>query len=445
MDNVNRATDIPMNLTTIMLKRPLQFNLLWLFFPLLLSARQEHLTEDTVTVSLVQADQIFLRNNLQLLAAKFNIEAAKAAILQAQLWNNPNISIEQNIYNQETGRYFDFTSSGNTEVQLQQLFLLAGKRGKQIRMAEINSQIAEQTFYDLLRSLKTELHTDLYDLHFLEQSLRFYDESIVSVKKTVMAMEVVYEKRSVLLSELLRLKSLLFTLENERLGLVNRKNEIQSRLRVLLDMKSRVHFQAQIDRTKLDTLSLDTVPLNTVMEAAMTNRPDLKLAESTLALEETNLALQKALGMPDVTVGGRWSRAGSYIPEYFALSVSVDLPIFNRNQGNIAVSERTIEADRALRNNVRQNVEKEIAVAYDKAKQTDKLYRSLDKKFVGEYTTLAEGMIANYEKRNMSIIEFTDFYESFRTSMLQLNQLQSDRIDAFENINFVAGTSLLNL
>lgn len=421
------------------------FIMLWMSGSWLVSARQQPTPPDTLVFSVTGADEIFLRNNLQILAAKYSIEASKAAVLQARLWNNPNISIEQNIYNQETGRYFDFTKNGNTEVQIQQLFLLAGKRSKQIQLADVNSQIAEQTFYDLLRSLKTELHTDMYDLYFLQESLRFYDQGISSVRKTVQTMELVYEKRSILLSELLRLKSLLFSLENERLGLANRADEIQARLHVLLGINSSVYVQLQIDRSRLDSLSLETLPQRAVLDAALANRPDLKIAESTVALEETNLALQKALGIPDVTVGGRWSRAGGYVPDYFGLTVSVDLPLFNRNQGNIAVSERTIQADKALQSNVRQHVEKEVFVAYNKAMATDKLFKSLDKKFVGEYRILIDGMIANYEKRNISIVEFTDFYESFRTSMLQLNQLQSDRIDAFENINFVAGTSLLDL
>ena len=95
---------------------------------------------DTVAITLQQAEERFLKNNLQLLAARFNIDAAKAAVVQAELWNNPNISIEQNAYNKFTKRYFDVTKTGNTDIQLQQLILLAGKRDKQIRLAEINSR-----------------------------------------------------------------------------------------------------------------------------------------------------------------------------------------------------------------------------------------------------------------------------------------------------------------
>ena len=109
---------------------------------------------DSVKINLLQAEKKFLQNNLQLLASKYNINAARATIIQVDLWNNPNLSIGQNIYNKLTGKYFDVTKTGNTDIQIQQLFLLAGKRNDQIKIAEINTNIAEASFYNLLRTLK---------------------------------------------------------------------------------------------------------------------------------------------------------------------------------------------------------------------------------------------------------------------------------------------------
>lgn len=401
---------------------------------------------DTVAITLQQAEGRFLKNNLQLLAARFNIDAAKASVYQAELWSNPNISIEQNAYNKFTRRYFDISKTGNTEVQLQQLILLAGKRDKQIRLAEINSQIAENSFYDLLRALKFELRTDFFDLYFLQQSLAFYDETIPNVRKTVAATEIIYQKRSILLSEVLRLKSLLFSLENERLGLLNRVSEIELGMGVLLrdTSGSASYFIPQVDNSVLDSIRADTLSLQEVLETALDKRPDYKNAETQVRYEEANLSLQKAMRIPDLTIGGTYSRAGNYIPDYYALTVSIDLPIFNRNQGNVKTSENTLEADKLLREYSRKTLEKEIAAAYKKASDTDSLFKAFDKKFTGEYKTLVEGMDSEYQKRNITIIEFTDFYESYRTSMMEMNQLQNDRIDAFEGLNYAAGTSLIN-
>ena len=255
---------------------------------------------DTVAITLQQAEGRFLKNNLQLLAARFNIDAAKAAVIQAELWNNPNLSIEQNAYNKFTKRYFDVTKTGNTDIQVQQLILLAGKRDKQIRLAEINSQIAENSFYDLLRALKFELRTNFFDLYFLQQSLAFYNETIPNVRKTVAAAEVIYQKRSILLSEVLRLKSLLFSLENERLGLLNQASEIEHGMGVLLHDTSGAasYFVPQLDNNAIDSLQVDALSLQDVIATALEKRPDYKNAETQIQYEETNLSLQKAMRSP---------------------------------------------------------------------------------------------------------------------------------------------------
>ncbi len=401
---------------------------------------------DTAYVSRPYAERLFTRNNLRLLAARFNIDAAQAGILQAHLWNNPTIAVEQNTYNQFTSKYFDVTSTGNTEVEVQQLFLLAGKRDKQIRLAEINSRITEQSFYDLLWAVTYELRADFYNLYYLRQALTFYDESISSIRKTVEATERVYEKRAILLSEVLRLKSLLFSLEKERLGLHNQILEKQTSLAVLLNDSTTANklIIPLVDVGELDSLKLDTIDFQKILALATDRRPDMKIAEESVRFEEANLALQKALGIPDITIGGRWSRAGSYIPDYYALSFSIELPLFKRNQGNILVSENTLEANKRLRDFTKQTVEKEVTTAYQKAREVDTLYLSFDRKFGTQYKQLVGGMIANYEKRSISIIEFTDFFESYRNSMVQMIQLQSDRIQAFEALNYAVGTNIVH-
>ena len=401
---------------------------------------------DTIHITLQEAEQRFLHNNLQLIAARYNIDAAQAAVTQAKLWSNPNIQIEQNVYNQFTRRYFDFTKDGNTEVQIQQLFLLAGKRDKQVTLAEINARRTEDGFYDLLRAIRLELRSDMYDLYFLQRSISFYDESSRVIRNTVASVDHVYEKRSVLLADVLRLRALLFSLDNERLGLMNQIADIEGDLNILLRDTTRTaaYYVPVIREESLDSMSVDSLALTRLIALAKEQRPDFRIADANVRFEEMNLSLQRAMAVPDVTVGGRWSRAGSYIPEYFAVTVGVDLPLFNRNQGNILVSEKTLEANRALRAAAERTVEKEVTVSFEKALQTDRVYRSFDRKFPGDYRTLVAGMVQNYLKRNMTIIEFTDFYESYRTAMLQINQLQDDHADAFETLNYATGSDLYN-
>ena len=61
-----------------------------------------------------------------------------------------------------------------------------------------------------------------------------------------------------------------------------------------------------------------------------------------------------------------------------------------------------------------------------------------------KFRELADGMYADYQRRNISVLEFTDFLEAYRTSLVLENQLENDRLDAIEALNYAAGTDLVN-
>ncbi|MGA2296179.1 MAG: TolC family protein [FCB group bacterium] len=410
-----------------------------------LKAYSDEFLTDTLKLSLADAEKQFFTNNYRLLISKLNIDAAQAGVVQARLWNNPNISIEQNIFNQYTHRWFDVTSSGNTEIQLQQLILLAGKRDKQINLAKVNINTAQYQFYDFVRALKSQLRKTFYDLYFLQSSLQFYDESINSVRKTVKSSEAIYENRLILFSEVLRLKALLLSLETEKQRINSQITDLHQTLKILLGDSSQkqIYYVPVSDLKQLDGISILNFKLQDLKLKGLYSRPDLKIAQSTIEYEEKNLEYQKALAVPDLTIGGRWSRQGSYIVDYFALSLSIDLPLFNRNQGNINLSETTLNADKLIKENVKMQIESDIASAYDKAVQAEKLYKSYDKSFAMQFKEYVQNMLSNYEKRLITIIEFADFYDSYKSSMLQLNQLANLMVDSIEDLNYAVGIDVI--
>ena len=430
----------------IIIRRPRLFIFLLCAFMLpgqLLLCGGNEKSADTTEITLKKAEEIFGRENLQLIAAKYNIKISDAQILQTKLWSNPNISIEQNVYNQTTHRFMDFTGSGNTDVSLQQLFLLAGKRDKQTKIAEINKQANEFTFYDLLSSLKYQLRVNFYDLYFLQQSLKFYNESIPKIEETITVVEKAYEKRSMLLSDVIRLKSLLVTLQNEKLSIINQIDDMESNFAVFFNDKSEKYYVHVMSAQMFDSLSVEVLKADSLLEIAYENRPDLKISKNAIKLDEANITLQKSLAVPDLTVSARFSRQGSYITDYYALAVSIDLPFFNRNQGNIEASQITLKQDEINNMQVKNNIRKDVIASYYKAVETDKLYKQLDKKFTAQYQALAAGMVSNFKQKYATIIEFTDFFESYRASILELNQLQNNRIDSFETLNYKTGRDVL--
>jgi cobalt-zinc-cadmium efflux system outer membrane protein len=79
-----------------------------------------------------------------------------------------------------------------------------------------------------------------------------------------------------------------------------------------------------------------------------------------------------------------------------------------------------------------------------KAFAQQKLFRTIDPRFYQDFQRLMHEMLVNYEKRNISILEFLDFYDSYKQNTLQLNTIGFNRISAFEDINYYTGTNFYN-
>lgn len=399
------------------------------------------------SLTLKEAEETFLKNNLRLLAAKFEIDVKKAGIIQAKLYANPNISVDQNIFNDNTQRYFDTTRNGQTTLQIQQLFLLGGKIEKRTKVAEINKAISEQQFFDLLRALKFELRSSFFGIHYLRQSIQFYDGSIAALTKTVSSLEKAYEKRAVLQSEMLRLKALLFFLENERTEAVVQVKQKEASLRILLNSPELMNatFIPKIDSKGLEEVRLTDLKLDKVINDAFENRPDLKIAIQALKLEEANLALQQANAVPDLSFGPMYNRNGTAYPNYWGVTAQLTVPIFDRNQGNIEAAEKAILTRRSELQNQKLQAENEVTIIYNRLLEKDRLYQAFKNRLTEDYTNLAQLMISNYEKRYLTVIEFADFFETYRTSVQQMLKLQIDRVDSIENLNYSVGKSILNI
>ncbi|HZW70966.1 MAG TPA: TolC family protein, partial [Hanamia sp.] len=130
--------------------------------------------QDTLRLTLPQAETFFLNKNLDLIAQKYSVDSAKATVITAKLYDNPDFSYSNAFYNSETHHFFDPEMS----VQISQLIRLAGKRNKAITVAKSGIKIAEFQFYDLLRTLRFVLRNDFYNIYFLEQSSKLYQVEI---------------------------------------------------------------------------------------------------------------------------------------------------------------------------------------------------------------------------------------------------------------------------
>ncbi|MFN8357710.1 MAG: TolC family protein [Spirosomataceae bacterium] len=401
---------------------------------------------DTLRLSLPQAQQQFTNRNLLLLAQRYNIEAAKAQIIQAGLLPNPNVAIKQSLMTQSVPvGDMNVGPLGQHSLDFQQLILLAGKRNKNIRLAQINAELSEYSFYDLLRTLTYSLNQNFYDLAFQLHTLEVYQQEIQTISKLVTAYKELYKNGNAPLKDVARLESFQFNLEGDKNNLELAIAQNQGELRTLLGIGSNQYIVPVVAAATLDSLNLKSVTIPDLLKTAQDNRPDLKLQEGSIRLASANLALQKALKVPDLTLGYSYDKAGDYTPHYHALTLQMDLPFFNKNQGNILSAKAQVDANQKTYEQTQLSVDNEILLAYNQAVKTEQLYRGFDQSFVPIFNQLIQGVVEGYRKNTISLVEFMDFFDSYKQNIEQYNRLQNNRAQAYLRLNYVLGKALFNL
>ena len=408
-----------------------------------LKAQTSNFQKDTLRLSLDSAEHIFIRQNLSLLAQKYNIDVNKALEIQAKLFPNPNLSVARGpiipLHNPDA----NFFNNAENQVTVSQLVLLAGKRNKQIKIAQANTKLAEYQFYDLIRTLKYTLRTDFFNIYYLKQSWGVYTSEINALQQVVDAFNKQEGKGYISQKEVVRIKAQLYAFESEYNDLINQINDTESELRLVLQDKNSF-IDPIVDTEKVATLSPDKYPLALLIDSAHAARTDLLIAKQNTEISKLNYNYQKALATPDLTLNVSYDKQGSYVHDFHSIGAAMDLPFFNRNQGNIKSAKSSIAYYDALQQSTAATVEEQIGRALQKAYDQDKLSKKIDGSFVKDFERLKNEVLHNYQIRNIGLLDFLDFYDSYKQNTLQINSIQFNRVSAFEDLNFYTGANFFN-
>ena len=394
-------------------------------------------------MTLKEAEQRFLERNLSLIAERYNIDMAQAQVLQAKLFDNPVISLEQNVYNRLNGKYFDFGKEGEAVVEIEQVIHLAGQRNKQVRLEKINKEIAEYQFEEVMRTLRQELNEKFVEVYFLSKSIGIYEREVNSLQTLLAGMKIQQEKGNISLMEISRLESMLFSLKKEKNEQENDLLTTRGELNLLLNLPGDTQVQLLLDEEVLQQLDLSQLSFAD-LKAIINERPDQKIARSTVNASRANLKLQKSMAFPEFSVKGNYDRAGNFINDYFAIGVSLSVPIFNRNQGNIKAARFSIQQAGVEQEHAANRADMELFTAYTSLEKAIQLYQSTNMDLERNFEKLITGVNENFTKKNISLLEFIDYYDSYKETCIQLYEIRKNVFLAMENLNTVVGQNILN-
>ncbi|MCH8491068.1 MAG: TolC family protein [Oceanicaulis sp.] len=414
--------------------------------------------QDTLKLSREQSEAIFLKENLLLIAERLEVPKAEAMVLQAKLWPNPTIELnETNLWATQAqidyagaeGFLPPYSSNGNFGrnqqfgVQIEQLILTAGKRKKLVALEQVTVDQSKQYFEDLLRNLKIEFRNQLTNLQYLQFSRNIYQSQISSIKQLTQAYQKQVEQGNVPKGEYIRLKALELEIYQNINELNKEVNEVQKELKLLMRLPAETQLEITEEGYLKDVQQFNELVLGNLINQSKEHRPDYKIAELGEEYFNKLYAYERAQRVPDITLGANYDRGGNYIKDFVGFGVTMDLPFFNRNQGNIKVAKIGKEQSQILLQQMDLSIENEVVLAYQNLINAIQFLNQIEPDYEAELDNLLTSYTKNFTDRNISLLEYLDFMDAYLGNKKIILEAGKDVNEKTEELNYSVGMDLI--
>ncbi len=325
-------------------------------------------------ITISDAVSIFLQQNLQLVASRYDIDTVDAEKLTARLRPNPEIAVG---FSDIPLDFRDnFVKPQTFSYGIAQTFELGGKRRKRIEAASANSAVAQAEFQIVVWQLTNDLKKKFYAVLLAESLLKLAQENQKTFAEIVKHTTEVFRLGEISGLDLQRLEIEKFKFDTD-VANSERDYEVALRdLRVTLggDYRSMdIEVAGAIDYDQPYEFSLTDL-----RDKALAARPDLKAAQLSERAADASIRLQDAQRIPDITLGAgveQVPQAGNT----YNVGIGIPLPVHDRNQGERAkalIEKRKAQNQQQLiTNQVLSDVDKAL-VAFEIQKRRVELYRT---------------------------------------------------------------------
>ncbi len=394
---------------------------------------------DTLRISLEEADRMFLKNNYDLLASALNIDAGKAQVIQAGLYPNPVVTADLNAIDPENRKVVHVGRSGQKFFQVEQLILLGGKRKAQIDLAATNVAIAELEFQDLIRRLRFELHTGLYFLDQQAYLIQKYNKQLELLDTILSAYDTQVKKGNIPLKDMVRLKGVYLNLNNNKAEAVRQYLEEMAKVKTILQTGQ--YIVPDIPDSIIGE-SRKAVSEKELQDIAFQSRPDYLAVQQNITLASQYYQFQKTMARPDINVFGSYDQRSGAFNNQVNLGVSIPLPLWNKNQGNITAAKIAVQQQEYSAEAFRARLMAEIHYHHTSYLNSLEEYRKVLRLYNEDFDLTLAGITDNFKKGNVSLIEFVDFFEAYNDALSEIARLKIQLLTSAEQLNLSAGKQI---
>lgn len=391
-------------------------------------------------MSLQDCELAFQKNNLQLLAAQYNINMADADIIQAKIWELPQIEGYVNAINPQDKRVFDVGRAKGVEIT--QLIYLGGKKKNEIQFAKSNKELSQLQFSQLLVDLRTELRQTYYNLIYEQKKRTSIESQLKYMNDLLSAYKTQVDKGNISLKDYVRLQSIVIQLNNDKIEINNNILDFQQKMKVLTGTSESI--TPELSKAEENEL-LVAQPFGDqeiLKEKALANNADYLYNLRLIDNSKLYAQWQKSLNTPDLNLGAEYDQASGTFNNEVNLKIGIPIPLWKVNKGNVEKAKYAIQQNERNSEYQKLNLETQIESAYQTWKNQYDQYFELKPVDSENLNTVYNGILKNFRSGNISLIDFTDFMESYRQTVLQIYEMKKQILISAEEINQLVQTKI---
>ena len=415
---------------------------LWAAIALLSIPALAQTPQGTVTVTLDQAVQMALDHNHNLLAARTTVQQSEAQEVTANLRPNPTLFTDWEylpLQHPSGAGLLDYLhDSTEGDLGMSYLFERGKKRQHRLQAAKDATAVTRSQVSDNERGLTFQVAQLFINVQLAQSTLDLAEQDLKSFEKTVEIGERQYKAGGISENDYLKIELQLLQFQQDVDQAELAKTQALSDLRQLLGYES---VPADYQATGTFDYQPLMLTLPELQAKALENRPDLRAAVQGVTAAGSQHELAKANGKVDVTGSLNYSHVNGISAATF--SISFPLPIFDRNQGEIARTHYAITQAEQQREATRGQVMTDVRDAFEGLQTSDRVARYFRARYLEVSQKNRDISEYAYRRGATSLLDFLDAERSYRATQLAWRQTIAAYLTALEQLREAVGARSL--
>jgi cobalt-zinc-cadmium efflux system outer membrane protein len=394
--------------------------------------------QNTTLITLDQAIDLALAHNHSIKATRTLILQNQAFEITANLRPNPTLGADSQFVPFFSPQDFSGENLNETQqfdIGIGYLFERGHKRQRRLQAARDQTAVTRAQVGDAERTLAFNVGQQFVSLLLAESTLQFALQDLKGFQQTVDISETQLKAGYIGEGDYLKIK----------LQLLQFQTDVSSarlaKAQALVGLREFLGYNAvPADYDVIGDLSYQplTTNLEDLQTKAMRERPDFRAAELGITAAQSQILLAKANAKVDVN--GTYDFTHVSGENTASIFVNFELPIFNRNQGEIARTSYALTQSQEQQQAASDTVLSDVSNAYEAVRSNDEvvqlytsgyLKQAQDSRDISEYA---------YKRGAASLLDFLDAERSYRSVQLAYRQALASYMTALEQLKEAVGT-----